>query len=75
MSVTLDANVLIYATNESEPVHHEARQLLERLAAGPDLVYLFWPSATSSARSLAGWTGTVPDGVLSPRPQIPSRTP
>jgi toxin-antitoxin system PIN domain toxin len=43
MSATLDANVLVYASNEADPVHAPARGLLERLAAGPDLLYVFWP--------------------------------
>ena len=41
MSATVDTNVLVYASNESDPVHARARALIERLAAGPDLVYLF----------------------------------
>lgn len=40
MSVTVDANVLVYASNEAEPVHKAARLLVERLAAGPEIVYL-----------------------------------
>lgn len=43
MSVTVDANVLLYASDEQSPRGAGARALLERLAAGPDLVYLFWP--------------------------------
>jgi toxin-antitoxin system PIN domain toxin len=44
VSVTVDTNVLVYASNESDPAHPAARDLLERLAAGPSLVYLFWPA-------------------------------
>lgn len=44
MSATLDTNVLVYASNEEDPVHKQATALLERLAAGPDLLYLFWPT-------------------------------
>jgi hypothetical protein len=44
MSVTVDANILVYASNEADPVHLVARGLLERLAAGPDLFYVFWPT-------------------------------
>lgn len=40
---TIDANILIYASNESDPAHQPARRLVERLARGPDLVYVFWP--------------------------------
>ena len=43
MSATLDANVLLYAWNEDDPVHEPARTLLERLLEGPELLYLFWP--------------------------------
>lgn len=43
MSITLDANVPVYASNEADPAHQPARSLLERFATGPDLVYLFWP--------------------------------
>lgn len=44
MSSTVDANILVYASNASDPAHLDARSLIERLAAGPDLVYLFWPT-------------------------------
>jgi toxin-antitoxin system PIN domain toxin len=44
VSVTVDANVLIYATNERDPVHAQARALVERLMAGPEIAYLFWPA-------------------------------
>ena len=43
MSATVDANILVYASNSSDPVYPQATQLLTRLAAGPDLLYLFWP--------------------------------
>jgi toxin-antitoxin system PIN domain toxin len=44
MSLTVDANVLIYASNTADPNFPPAKTLMERLAAGPDLVYLFWPT-------------------------------
>lgn len=44
MSASIDANVLVYADNVEDPVHEPARRLLERLAAGPDILYLFWPT-------------------------------
>lgn len=50
MSVTLDANVLIYASNAADPSHARARELVERLAAGPELVYLFWPTVMGYLR-------------------------
>ena len=44
MSATVDTNVLIYAANNSDPAHVRARDLLEQLALGPDLLFVFWPS-------------------------------
>ena len=43
MGTTIDANVLIYATNTSDPAQVAAAELVGRLAAGPELVTLFWP--------------------------------
>jgi toxin-antitoxin system PIN domain toxin len=43
VSVTLDANVLLYASDESSAFHERARERLEGLARGPGIVYLFWP--------------------------------
>ncbi|HWB71031.1 MAG TPA: TA system VapC family ribonuclease toxin [Egibacteraceae bacterium] len=43
MSATLDANILLYASDEASQRHAAAAQLLGRFAAGPDLLYLFWP--------------------------------
>jgi toxin-antitoxin system PIN domain toxin len=44
LSATIDTNVLLYAANADDDAHVPARELLERLAAGPDLLYLFWPT-------------------------------
>lgn len=65
MSVTLDANVLVYASNEADPVHATARALVERLAAGPELVYLFWPA-------LMGYLRIVTHPSILPRPLTPA---
>ena len=43
MSVTVDTNVLVYASNESDTSFGGANNVLTRLAGGPDIVYLFWP--------------------------------
>ncbi len=43
MSVALDANVLLYAANADDARNERARQVLAELAAGPEVVYLFWP--------------------------------
>jgi toxin-antitoxin system PIN domain toxin len=65
VSVTVDANVLVYASNESEPVHRPAGKLLERLAAGPEIVYLFWPA-------IMGYLRIVTHPALLPRPLAPA---
>jgi uncharacterized protein len=44
LSATVDTNVLLYATNADDDAHQVARELIERLARGPDLLYLFWPT-------------------------------
>jgi uncharacterized protein len=50
MSASVDANVLIYAANERDPHHVSARSLVDRLTAGPDLLYLFWPTIMAYLR-------------------------
>ncbi len=65
MSVTVDANVLVYASNAADPAHRPARAVIERLAAGPELLYLFWPTVMGYLR-----IGTHP-GIL-PRPLSPA---
>jgi uncharacterized protein len=50
VSATLDANVLLYASDESSPFHESARRFLEDIAAGPQIVYLFWPAVMAYLR-------------------------
>lgn len=50
MSLTVDANVLVYASNSSDPVHSAAKELIEGLAAGPEILYLFWPATLGYLR-------------------------
>jgi toxin-antitoxin system PIN domain toxin len=50
MSVTLDPNVLLYASDEASPFHERARTLLQELAAGPGIVHLFWPTVMAYLR-------------------------
>ena len=50
MSVTLDANVLLYASDASSPRNDRARELLLAVAAGPELTYLFWPTIMAYLR-------------------------
>ena len=61
MSASVDANVLIYAANVRDPLHGPARSLVERLSAGPDLLYLFWPTIFAYLRIT-----TNPRALLSP---------
>ena len=44
MSKTVDANILVYASNTADPLHEQAAELVQRLATGPEIVYLFWPT-------------------------------
>ena len=64
MSVTVDANILVYASNEADPAHEPARAVLERLAAGPDILYLFWPV-------LLGYLRIVTHPAILPTPLAP----
>jgi toxin-antitoxin system PIN domain toxin len=50
MSLTLDANLLLYASDEASPFHERALALLEELAAGPGIVHLFWPTVMAYLR-------------------------
>jgi len=65
MSVTVDANVLVYASNEADQAHEPARSLLEGLARGPGLVYLFWPT-------IMGYLRIVTHPGILPRPLTPA---
>ena len=50
MSATVDTNILLYAANADDESHQVARDLLERLARGPDLLYLFRPTIVEYLR-------------------------
>lgn len=50
MSFTLDANVLLYASDTTSAYHPRARAFLDRVASGNDLVYLFWPTVMAYLR-------------------------
>lgn len=43
MTVTVDVNVLVYASNVEADEHDRATALVAHLAAGPGLVVLLWP--------------------------------
>lgn len=50
MSVTLDANVLLYASDADSPHHARAVELIDEIARGPQIVYLFWPTLMAYLR-------------------------
>ncbi len=60
--MTVDTNVLLYAANADDELHERARGLLERLAGGPDLFYLFWPTIMGFLR-IATHPGIFPDPI------------
>jgi toxin-antitoxin system PIN domain toxin len=43
VSLTLDANILLYASDRDSPYRERANEELERWAGGPEPLYLFWP--------------------------------
>ena len=50
MSCTLDANLLLYASDEASPMHARALDRLAEAARGPEIVYLFWPTIMAYLR-------------------------
>lgn len=50
MSFAIDANLLLYASDRDNPLHRRAIALLDEVALGPELVYLFWPTAMAYLR-------------------------
>jgi toxin-antitoxin system PIN domain toxin len=43
MSYSIDANILLYASDESSPWHQPAKAFLEQCATDPDILCLTWP--------------------------------
>ncbi len=50
MSYALDANILLYASDEASPHQRRSLELIAKAAAGPEIVYLFWPSIMAYLR-------------------------
>jgi len=50
VTYTVDANVLLHASDESSELHAPAMALVERLARGPEIAYLFWPTLIAYLR-------------------------
>jgi toxin-antitoxin system PIN domain toxin len=61
VSRTLDANVLLSASDAASPHHAAARAALDDLAAGPELVTVFWPTVMAYLR-----VATHPSAFASP---------
>jgi len=64
LSVTVETNVLVYATDTGTDVGGVANELIERLARGPDLLYVFWPA-------LMGFIRVATHPAISERPLTP----
>jgi uncharacterized protein len=43
VSFAVDANLLLYASDEKNRFHARALELLDQMAIGPEIAYLFWP--------------------------------
>lgn len=65
MSVTVDTNILVYATDTGSDVGGVAHELVERLAHGPDLLYVFWPA-------LMGFIRVATHPAINERPLTPA---
>jgi toxin-antitoxin system PIN domain toxin len=50
MSYAIDADLLLYASDEESPWHARAVELLDEIALGPEIVYLFWPTVMAYLR-------------------------
>jgi uncharacterized protein len=66
LSATVDTNILLYAANADDEAHPIARALLEGLAAGPDLLYLFWPT-------IMGFLRIATHPAIFPHPHSPAQ--
>ncbi len=66
LSATVGTNILLYAANSDDEAHPIARKLLERLAAGPDLFYLFWPT-------IMGFLRIATHPAIFPNPRSPEQ--
>jgi hypothetical protein len=50
MSFAVDANLLLYASDRDSPMHARAVELLDEIAIGPEIAYLFWPISMAYLR-------------------------
>ncbi len=70
MSAAIDTNVLLYATNSRSESFETAYGLIERLARGPELLYVFWPVAMGFLR--LSTNPTITERPLSPTEALSS---
>jgi toxin-antitoxin system PIN domain toxin len=70
LSAAIDTNVLLYASNSQSESFGVAYALVERLARGPELLYLFWPVAMGFLR--LSTNPTLTDRPLSPAEALSS---
>jgi len=63
MSLAVDANLLLYASDRESSFHERARPALERLVGGSDIIYLFWPVIMAYV-----WVATHPSIFEHPMP-------
>lgn len=50
MSFAVDTNVLLYASDQESPFHERALAVLDQVAIGPEIAYLFWPTVMGYLR-------------------------
>jgi toxin-antitoxin system PIN domain toxin len=50
VSFTIDANLLLYASDRGSAVHARALELVDEIALGPEIVHLFWPTVMAYLR-------------------------
>lgn len=50
MSYSLDANILLYASDQSSERHLAARRFLDDCVAGPEIICLAWPTLMAYLR-------------------------
>jgi toxin-antitoxin system PIN domain toxin len=70
LSTAIDTNILLYATNSSSESFEAAHALIQRLARGPELLYVFWPVAMGFLR--LSTNPAVTDEPLSPAEALAS---
>jgi uncharacterized protein len=70
VSAAIDTNILLYAANSTSEAFETAYALVERLARGPELLYVFWPVAMGFLR--LSTNPAVTDEPLSPSEALSS---